>query len=122
MFQQCEAGEFLATDFINDYWECLPIGGVSKTHDIFDFFDIGRSTTSCPVETGYHVCPGDGDYPTPIPPNEVTENPLGTCRCNGELWVAEGCAYGFYCDDSKPIGGTYLYCDEVHYSTLDWLC
>ena len=66
----------------------------------------------CPVE-GYQVCPSEDVATTPFPPNEADGNPLGTCRCNGELWLAEGCKYGFICDDSVDIGGTYLYCDDV---------
>jgi len=127
-YKTCAAGEFLATDYINDNWECVTEAATPLVSDHqWDFFDDTRTTTSCPVETGYHVCPGDGDIPTPLPPAEVTENPFGTCRCNGEIWLAEGCAYGFYCDDAEDIGGVYLFCEEgenlhVDFDTKTWDC
>ena len=70
-----------------------------------------RILTVCPVG-GYNVCPSITVDPPPNP-EDVTTNPLGTCRCNGELWVSEGCRYGFFCDDSEDIGGILLTCPEV---------
>ena len=50
----------------------------------------------------------------PVPnPDDVTSNPLGSCNCNGQLWVSEGCSYGFYCDDTTDIGGYLRICNEV---------
>ena len=67
----------------------------------------------CPVG-GYNICPATSSTPAPtLDPDTVTENPLGTCRCNGELWVAEGCSYGFVCDDTAEKGGYLKNCPEV---------
>lgn len=65
----------------------------------------------CPAG-GYNVCPG-GESPEAPNPEDVTENPLGTCRCNGEVWVSEGCTHAFYCDDTLDIGGQYFSCPGV---------
>ena len=65
-----------------------------------------RVVVTCPVG-GYDICPSDEIASTPNP-EDVTDNPLGTCRCNGELWVAEGCSFGFVCDDTNPDAGGYL--------------
>ena len=45
-------------------------------------------------------------------PADVDSNPLGECRCDGELWVSEGCSYAFYCNSSLPIGGEYTSCPK----------
>ena len=66
----------------------------------------------CPAN-GYNLCPSGDVATTPFPPGTETENPLGECRCDGELWLAEGCKYGYYCDESDPNGGKYLACDDV---------
>ena len=65
----------------------------------------------CPVN-GYNVCPG-GVPSVPPAPEDVTSNPLGTCRCNGEVWLSEGCTYAFVCDSGMDIGGTYFSCPSV---------
>ena len=62
----------------------------------------------CPVG-GYNLCPSDEIDSTPDP-NEVNNNPLGTCGCEGELWVSRGCSFGFYCNSSLPKGGEILNC------------
>ena len=31
-------------------------------------------------------------------------NPIGTCACDGQLWVAEGCREGFWCEDTSGSG------------------
>ena len=66
----------------------------------------------CPFN-GYNLCPTGVVATTPGQPEDITNNPLGTCRCDGELWLAEGCKYGFYCDSSMEDEGQYLYCDDV---------
>lgn len=50
--------------------------------------------------------------PAPLPPDEVTSNPLGTCHCDGEFWLSEGCKYAFLCDSEEENGGTYVSCPE----------
>ena len=75
------------------------------------FLNYRLPYTRCP-KGGYNVCPSDVTAPPPIP-EDVTSNPLGTCRCNGEIWISEGCTYGFYCDDTKDIGGELLVCNPV---------
>ena len=74
-----------------------------------------RRASKCPVG-GFDVCPSPNIEPIPDI-DSITQNPLGTCRCNGELWVSEGCSYGFYCDNTKDIGGDIKICEEV---TLNW--
>ena len=59
------------------------------------------------------MCPSTETAPPPNP-DDVTENPLGPCRCNGELWISEGCSFGFFCDDSEDIGGYLLICEPVN--------
>ena len=82
-----------------------------------ELIQSGRTVASCPADGGYHVCPSGEVDPPPSGP--VTENPLGSCRCDGELWIAEGCKYGFKCDSSLAIGGEYLECGEVCHSILN---
>lgn len=92
--QRCPDDEMVVVDFEKDAWSCEP-----------------RSEHNCPPG-GFHVCPFDGTTDL-TPPTEVTGNPLGVCRCDGEIWLSEGCSYGFYCNSSiEDIGGEYLYCDE----------
>lgn len=31
-------------------------------------------------------------------------NPLGTCACEGHLWIAPGCQEGFFCHDASGEG------------------
>ena len=54
---------------------------------------------------------------TVAPPDEITGNPMGTCRCDDEIWLAEGCSYAFHCDSSQPMGGEYIACPEVRLKT-----
>ena len=101
-----------------NYWECVeevvdPEGKeLAPYSSIEDFVQSGRKITSCPLQNGYHVCPSENVDPPPNP-DDVIENPLGSCRCNGELWIAEGCRYGFICDDDQDIGGEYISCPDV---------
>ena len=74
-----------------------------------------RILVKCPVG-GFDLCPSTEVAPIPNP-DDVTSNPLGTCRCNGELWVSEGCSYGFYCDDTKEIGGELKTCEPVSFKS-----
>ena len=107
--QKCEQDEFLATNFADEHWECRKIGGEGGL--VNDELEE-RELTRCPVG-GYDICPWLGT-PAPTPdPSQVTENPLGTCRCDGELWVSEGCSYGFYCNETLPNGGELKICPEV---------
>ena len=129
-FQKCPDGEFLVTDFKNKQWFCNKNGQIptdpphldNVVESAFDLSDFGIDTyegdddrilTRCPVG-GYNICPTLESTPAPtLDPNSVTENPLGTCRCNGELWVSEGCSYGFYCNDTLEIGGELKNCPTV---------
>ena len=81
---------------------------------ILDFAQQDKKVTTCPIQAGYHVCPSE-DVDPPPNPDEVIENPLGNCRCNGELWIAEGCRYGFICNDDEDIGGEYISCPDVSF-------
>ena len=35
---------------------------------------------------------------------EVQNNPIGTCACEGHLWVAPDCKEGFFCYNSTGYG------------------
>ena len=35
---------------------------------------------------------------------ETQGNPLGTCACDGHLWVAPNCTEGFFCYDTQANG------------------
>ena len=107
------------THIDGNYWECVEEGtgvrgneGFSLPPSILDYQLESRTVTTCPVQNGYHVCPSD-DVDPPPNPEDVTGNPLGNCRCNSELWIAEGCRYGFICDNSLDIGGEYISCPDV---------
>ena len=119
--QACAEGEFLITHIDYNYWECVEegVGSTNETqirigseayYDLparsgLDFAQDGRQITTCPVDGGYHICPSDS---APAPPVETpTENPLGNCRCNGEIWVSEGCKYAWRCEAG---GGDYFSC------------
>ena len=117
--QTCPPGEFLVTHIDGNYWECVEEGigpegksDFSLVPSLLDFVPESKKVTTCPVQNGYHVCPSD-DVDPPPSPDDVTENPLGNCRCNGELWIAEGCRYGFICDEAQSSGGEYIYCADV---------
>ena len=122
ILQECDDGQFLVTHVNGHYWECVDEASSFLESDIGSLDDIikeGKMVTSCPADGGYHICPsGDVDPP---PDGPVTENPLGTCRCDGELWIAEGCKYGFKCDSTLPNGGEYLECPDVSRTNLSIL-
>jgi len=40
-------------------------------------------------------------------------------RCDGEVWVGEGCHYAFICDSSEDIGGQVVYCPETQIVTVN---
>ena len=130
--QKCEPGYFLVVDIANKQWMCQQTGlaPIPKKKEnaveyflssVYDVESIGvdtyviedRRLTRCPVD-GFNVCPSQSGTPAPIPnPDDVDSNPMGICRCNGELWVSEGCSYGFYCDDTQEKGGFLKTCPEV---------
>ena len=33
-----------------------------------------------------------------------TENPIGTCACDGQVWVGANCLEGFWCEDMSGSG------------------
>ena len=35
---------------------------------------------------------------------ERQNNPIGTCACEGHLWIAPGCQEGFFCYNSTGYG------------------
>lgn len=142
-FKQCEEDEFLVPNFKERNWYCLKDGGgpitipppptttaaANMEFDPEDWQDLlspdNRILLRCPV-SGYNLCPSNETAPPPNP-DDVTENPLGTCRCDGELWVSEGCSYGFYCNSSSPIGGSLKICEEdtvliVDFENNSWDC
>ncbi len=63
----------------------------------------------CPVN-GYTIDCATGITTTP---GSITENPLGQCKCNGELWVSEGCTFAYMCDSTEEYGGTPIVCESV---------
>jgi hypothetical protein len=67
---------------------------------------------------GFDICPSNATDETTPDPDTVTDNPLGRCRCDGELWISEGCTYGFYCDSAMENGGEYLGCPAVRLISL----
>ena len=87
----------LTTSFETDTWECQNV-------DDIDAY--------CP-DYGFNVCPSNNTVEPPYPPGASIPNPLGNCHCDGELWVAEGCAYGFFCEEAMPNGGKYIACEDV---------
>ena len=49
----------------------------------------------------------DEDYQTvcnATSPNHLDYNPIGTCNCDGHLWISEDCTEGFYCLDTDGNG------------------
>lgn len=89
------------TSFADRHWSCE-----SRSDPVLE----EKALRVCPG--AFNVCPSDEVDPPPNPEN-ITDNPLGTCRCNGELWVSEGCSYGFYCNDTMEIGGELKTCEAV---------
>ena len=110
-FQACPDGQALFTSFQHGYWECrdYEFPSVSVTDD------DGRIIILVP-KCGYDVCPSDNVASTVAPPDEITSNPMGTCRCDGEIWLSEGCSYAFSCDSSMENGGEYIACPEVSHN------
>ncbi|TRY74637.1 hypothetical protein TCAL_15615, partial [Tigriopus californicus] len=111
----CNGTEILVASFEHKHWSC-------ESRE--DPVSLEKALRICPG--AFNVCPSDNIDPPPNPDN-ITENPLGTCRCNGELWVSEGCSYGFYCNDTMDIGGEMKACGEgevllVDLTTSDWYC
>jgi len=60
-------------------------------------------------------------------------NTIGECGCDGQIWVADGCHEGFYCDSSRSEGdddveGCQLKCGEDETLLIDprlggsWQC
>ena len=86
-----------------------------------DSFDLFAADPSKQNDRRINVCPADGfdicvgDYPpAPTPDTVPTENPLGTCRCDGEWWVSQGCSYGWRCGmDGNP--GDFLICSVSYH-------
>lgn len=33
-----------------------------------------------------------------------SENPIGTCACEGHLWIDAGCHQGYWCEDTTGTG------------------
>ena len=80
-----------------------------------DFTDIlnyecTTDTSSCPGSFHFGCEGGDfGDITTINPPVcqnsvELFENPIGTCTCEGQIWVEPGCKKAFYCLDLEGHG------------------
>eukprot|EP00095_Tigriopus_kingsejongensis_P010353 maker-scaffold1185_size56580-snap-gene-0.14 protein:Tk10353 transcript:maker-scaffold1185_size56580-snap-gene-0.14-mRNA-1 annotation:"uroporphyrin-iii c-methyltransferase" len=57
------------------------------------------------------LCPGVA-LERIVSPEKVGSNPLGTCRCDGELWVNKDCSQGFYCNGSLAEGGATKTCEQ----------
>ena len=101
-------------DVVENYWYCreLDNAGVVCPPGGINFF------------TGYDI----NSTPAPLDPDEVTGNPIGTCHCEGEFWMAEGCKYGFICDPAAENGGEYISCPVdgeillVDFQTREWTC
>lgn len=148
-YKECDVGEFLLVNVEQGTWACqvngpLPIDpGFVRASEVnmimidankdssaaISLKDIARDISllenaedkalvRCPVG-GFDLCPSVDVAPIPDP-EDITGNPMGTCRCNGELWVSEGCSYGFLCDDTKDIGGSIKTCDPGTYLVIDW--
>lgn len=97
--QECTGeNELLFTSFSGKFWECRAPGPALKS-------------LACPVG-GYNICPSEDTATTPDP-DTITENPLGECRCEGELWVSEGCSYAYTCNSSSAPKDNLFLCDEV---------
>ncbi len=88
-------------------WSCVP----SPNADELPVDDAPASRSLvCPVG-GIQFC--SDSTRAPVPDDDPVGNPLGSCHCDGEVWLSTGCSYGFVCDSSLPEGGTYTPCGEV---------
>lgn len=114
LFQSCPSGEVVQADFAHDSWTCVPEESQSSNEILIKDAGDEKVIVRCPISS-YNICPSDNVATTVAPPDQITGNPMGTCRCDGEIWLAEGCAYAFHCDAQKPNGGDYLACNEVRH-------
>ena len=57
---------------------------------------------------------------SPTDTNYEFHNPIGTCGCEGHLWVAEGCQAAFYCIDSLSNEGCYKVRTKVRVVVTDF--
>lgn len=111
-FQSCPPGEVVQADFAHDSWTCVSESLLSSSEGEEEEGLDEKVIIRCPISS-YNICPSDNIATTVAPPDEITGNPMGTCRCDGELWLAEGCSYAFHCHSAKPNGGDYIACPEV---------
>ena len=64
---------------------------------------LANASYAAPDETDPQiVCDKSSD-------NYINSNPLGTCQCQGHLWVSESCREGFYCvGENDAQDGCYV--------------
>ena len=96
----------MSPEFSSETWSCLTSGIPLDDEEDPE----GRKLNRCPFPDGGDLCTGDGYSPAPTPVQPVLENPLGECRCDGELWVSEGCSFAYYCNSNQANGGQYIDC------------
>ena len=125
----CECdGQILVNSDCSSSFLCItdfPGGGFRVDCDDY-VFDISLflrgQIQACTSDTS--KCPGGGGYklgcktanPTLPPPLECRDNntyyssanPLGTCACEGHLWVGDDCKEGFYCLTEDTQQGCYI--------------
>ncbi len=111
--QQCDGDDIIFIDAQAGQWECAPNtpdGPIASS-----FNDADRSIQVCPLG-GYQLCGSSGRAPVP---DEYDSNPLGSCHCDGEVWVSTGCSYAFQCDSSRDDEGVLTPCADVR--EISWL-
>ena len=117
VLQTCQPGEMLLTNHAQREWACWdqnsppPIRNADQLEDQNLSNRQGPPIIICPPN-GYTTCP---NVEIDLPPSTVpTTNPLGLCHCENEIWVADGCRYGWQCgDDPHNSNGQYWECPEV---------
>ncbi len=112
--QTCAEGEIVDLDVASFNWNCQP--------------DVGQ----CPSTMGgFSIgCGGGASLPdVPEPKCQFTTNQMGTCRCNGQLFISEDCTESFYCSlfAGADANGCHMKCENGEVVHLDvetrtWEC
>ena len=59
------------------------------------------------------VSGNDTKFSSDVQKIEGKGNPLGTCECDGQLWMNDACTEAFYCDSDLDNSGLTLFCPPV---------
>lgn len=63
------------------------------------------------------VVRGQGVFECDEGSEERDENPIGTCACDGHLWVSQGCKEGYFCIEREGKG-----CYKVSKKNIPPIC